>query len=38
MQMIVHTGGVCVVGGRARIEGGLACVEGRHAYLEGGCA
>ena len=38
MRMVMHTGGVCVVGGHARIEGGLACIEGGCAYIEGGCA
>ena len=38
MWMVVHTGGVCVVGGCAHIEGGLACIDGGCAYIEGGCA
>ena len=38
MRMVVHTGGVCVAGRHARIEGGLACVEGGCAYIEGECA
>ena len=38
MWMVVHTGGVCVVGGHACIAGGLACIEGGCAYIEGRCA